>query len=426
MSVFIGQINLWIIDLLRGTHIAGKLKKLRKEQFMKSIELSSISDIIYKDHITYAKEHTYFYKYIFTIDSLNVLTKELIQNNKSFLFSDNYKGKIIQKATGGSSGNPLIYYTTPDAQSFMWGAILLSWETAGYRLGDKVAFISGTSLWKTDIKHQIFYRLLNIKVYSAFNLSDSDIEKYITSISVSKTRLIYAYASVLDQIAEYIIRNNIEVSHSLKAIISSAEVLTSTSRKKIETAFKVKVFNQYGCNEAAVSAYECEFGNLHLINTASWVYTDSDHCLIGTNLVNKAFPIINYNTGDKVIMSKNINCLCGRGYPVIDEVIGRTFEFLVDKKGRSMNSSFFTILFRTDNTIEKYQILYNEQKITILLKLNTDYYHSYDYQKYVNKVKEYLIFDEYSILINQPFYSLPNGKHLQVVNLSKYTNEHLV
>lgn len=426
MSFVIGQINLWIIDLLRGTHIAGNLKKLRKEQFKNSIELTVLSDIIYKEHIAYAKHHTYFYKNMFAIDSLNVLTKELIQNNKAYLFSDDYKGKIIQKATGGSSGNPLIYYTTPEAQSFMWGAILLSWETAGYTLGDKVAFISGTSLWKTDFRHQIFYRLLNIKVYSAFNLSDSDIENYITSISVSKTRLIYAYASVLDRIAEFIIRKNMHLTHSLKAIVSSAEVLTTSSRKKIETAFRVKVFNQYGCNEAAVSAYECEFGNLHLINTASKVYTDSDNSLIGTNLVNRAFPIINYQTGDKVIMSKNNNCLCGRGYPVIDEVIGRTFEFVVDTKGRSMNASFFTILFRTDHTIEKYQILYDKKMITVILKLNTDNYHSNDYQKYENKVKEYLIFEEYSILINHSFFSLPNGKHLQVVNLSKYTNEHLV
>lgn len=426
MSVIIGQVNLWFIDLLRGTKIADKLKNLREEQFMNSTELSSKSDSIYNEHINYARDHTFFYKNRFAINSLNVLTKDIIQNNRQLIFSDNYHGKVFQKATGGSSGNPLVYFTTPEAQTFMWAAILLSWETAGYKLGDKVAFISGTSLWRKDLKHQVFYRLLNIKVYSAYNLSDSDIIDYLTSIAHSKISLIYAYASVLDRMAEFILKNKISVNHSLKAIVSSAEVLSHSARHRIEEAFKVKVFNQYGCNEAAVSAYECEYGHLHLINTATRVYTDLEDNLIATNLVNNAFPIINYLTGDKVKLSKKDECPCGRGYPVIEEVIGRTFEFLVDAKGKSLNASFFSILFRTDDTIEKYQVLYDSRMITVVLKLNTDNYHSNSYQQYADKIKEYLIFEEYRVLINQPFFSLPNGKHLQVVNLTKYKNECLV
>ena len=155
MSVIIGHVNPWFIDLLRGTKIADKLKNLREEQFMDSTELSSKSDSIYNEHINYARDHTFFYKNRFAINSLNILTKDIIQNNRQLIFSDNYHGKVFQKATGGSSGNPLVYFTTPEAQTFMWAAILLSWETAGYKLGDKVAFISGTSLWKKDLKHQV-------------------------------------------------------------------------------------------------------------------------------------------------------------------------------------------------------------------------------------------------------------------------------
>ena len=206
MSVTIGQINLWIIDLLRGTNIADKLKNLREEQFLNSTLLSNKSDNIFNEHVNYAKEHSFFYKKRFAINDLNVLTKDIIQNNRQLIFSDNYHGKVLQKATGGSSGNPLVYFTTPEAQTFMWAAILLSWETAGYKLGDKVAFISGTSLWRKDLKHQVFYRLLNIKVYSAYNLSDSDIIDYLTSIAHSKISLIYAYASVLDRMAEFILK----------------------------------------------------------------------------------------------------------------------------------------------------------------------------------------------------------------------------
>lgn len=426
MSILIGSINLRLIDLLRHTNILNQLQILRIEQYKDSSTLDECSKNKYINHLNYAKEHTIYYKSLFRSSSVNILTKDLIRQNKSSLLSDNYAGKLFEKATGGSTGNPLVYYTTNEAQSFMWAAILLSWESAGYKLGDKVAFISGTSLWKNDFKHRIFYKLLNISVFSAYDLDDEHIINYLRDISYRKFRLIYAYASVLDRISEFIINTKFKFSHSLKAIVSSAEILTPLVRSKIEFAFKVRVFNQYGCNEAAISAFECQHGSLHLINTASSVFTDNEGNLFATNLINKGFPIIHYQTGDKVLFSPDVNCNCGRGYPVIKEVIGRSFDFIKDIDGKSLNASFFSILFRSNPAIEKYQVIYDDKSITIILKLNTDQYHSSNYQPYVDKLKDYLKFEQYELLINSPFFTVPNGKHIQIVDLLKYNYESLV
>ena len=426
LSLLKGLVSLRLIDLLRGTHIYSTLKSLRIEQFQSPDNLKAKTKELFDIHLSYASDNTIYYKKLFSQNIQSVLTKDLIRENFNELKSNNFDGKLFTKSTGGSTGNPLMYLTTQQAQSFMWAAIFLSWETAGYTIGDKVAFIAGTSLQKTDFKHKIFYKLLNVTIYSAYSLEDENIKTYLDNIALKKIKLIYAYASVLDKIADYLLKFNIKPVNSVLAIVSTAEVLSDSVRSKIEQAFGLKVFNQYGCNEAGITAFECEHGNMHLVSSGSWVYTDEHHNLIATNLVNKAFIFINYFTGDKLKLSESKVCSCNRGYPVISEIIGRSFDFVKDSTGKILNGAFFSILFRTDPSIERYQIQYDTSNIKLILKVNTDSNHTDAYQRYVSVVQNYLKFDHYAIELNEPFIGIPNGKHLQVVDLTKNTHEYLV
>ncbi len=426
MYPFLGIMKLYLIDLLRGTHIYTFLKKLRNEQFLSSEELQRTSKLKYQEQLKMAQQHTEYFNNLSVDELIPILTKDLIKKNHKRLINKSFNGNLIPKATGGSSGNPLVYATTNEAQSFMWAGIILSWEVTGYKLGDKVAFVAGTSLSKSDFKHRIFHALLNIKTYSAFDLTDERIAEYLADMRKTKVKIIYAYASALDVIADYMIRVGHSRIPSLKSIVSTAEILSASSRKKIESAFKVRVYNQYGCNEAGVSAFECENGSMHLINSASWTYTDADDNLLATNLVNKAFLMINYFTGDKVIFSKKQSCSCGRGYPVIEEVIGRTFEFIKDMNGKLLHAAFFSILFRNDDSIERYQVQYDTDSIHILLKVKFTKTGKSHYDQYIQKVKQHLVFNTYDLQLNMPFISEKNGKNLQVVNLSKVQHENLV
>jgi phenylacetate-CoA ligase len=426
LSLIKGITFIRLIDLLRGTSIYNSLKILRIEQFKSYDYLQKVSKTKFDSHLSYASENSIYYKMLFSQNIQQVLTKDLIRNNFNYLKSTAFHGKVFTKSTGGSTGNPLVYLTTQQAQSFMWAAILLSWETAGYTLGDKVAFIAGTSLHKSDFRHKYFYKLLNVQIYSAYNLEDDNIKIYLDSIANNRIKLIYAYASVLDRIADYILKYKIQPVNSVLAVISTAEVLTLEVRKKIELAFGIRVYNQYGCNEAGISSFECEYGNMHLVNSGSWAYTDDQDNLIATNLVNKAFIFINYFTGDKLKFSDSKECSCKRGYPIISEIMGRTFDFVKDSNGKVLNGAFFSILFRSDASIVRYQIQYDLSHIKVLLKVNTDSNHADAYLKYASILKKYLTFDHYEIRINEPFLTIPNGKHLQVIDLTKHTHEYLV
>lgn len=415
----LGHARFWIIDALRGTNIVATLHKLREEQYLDSKTLANLSYSNHKDLIETVVPLTEYYTNLGPKMTSSILTKEIIRKNTPAFFARNFIKKSFAKGTGGSTGAPLVYYTTNEAQSFMWAGILLSWETLGYQLGDKVAFISGTSLGKNDFKHVVFHRLLNITTYSAYHLNDADIASYLTHIKKSKTKLIYGYATAINRVAEYILKSQIIYSFPhLKGVVSTAEIMSDKHRDNIGQAFNVTVHNQYGCNEAAISAFECDFGNLHYINTATKLEFDPEGNVLSTNLVNTAFPMIRYFTGDKFEVVENVFCPCKRGYPIIENFMGRTCDLVIDKRHKVMHSAFFNVLFRDNNHIEQFQVLFNDHKLTIYLQVDRNDLPKEMFTHYLDAIKNIMDFDDYAIEINVPFLSADNAKHRYVINTS--------
>lgn len=415
-NYLIGQIRLLIIDIARGTNIRKQLSYLRREQYFTSSEIKNIQKNKINKIFSLAQKNTDYYRNYKTYEELPILTKDLVRKNEEGLKNKLFKKKLFKKGTSGSTGTPLVYYTTQLAQSFMWAGILLSWEVTKFVIGERVAFISGSAIIKSSTQHNIFYKLLNIKCYSTFTLNEENIKHYIDDIKKRKTKLIYGYATALDRMATYINNKIPDTTFPhLKGIVSSAEVLTEENRKNIETAFKTKVYNQYGCNEAGISAFECEHKKMHIISTRSWYETDEENNLISTDLANEGFIMMRYFTGDKVVFSKENKCACKRNYPIIDNVIGRSYDFVVDMNKKILHAAFFNILFRNDPTVKQFQVTFNKNSIKICLNVdNTKSLCEYDI--YLNAIKKHLHFEHYEMIFNTPFLTAENAKHRYVID----------
>jgi phenylacetate-CoA ligase len=415
----LGYARFYAIDLLRGTNVLNALTAIQNEQYKSYENLMSISNERNTQLLEYANKQVPFYKSFKTAEQFPVLTKALVKTNPEGFKSVSYRGKLDKKATGGSTGIPLIYLTTREAQSFMWAGIIHSWKIVGYNLGDKVAFIAGTAIAKQDFKHQVFYSLMNVSIYSAFNMTEETILAYLISIKENRIKLIYGYPTAINFIASYLNNHQHLKFPDLKGIVVTSEVLENKHRLNIQNAFHVPVRNQYGCNEAGISAFECENGNLHLINTASKISFDQDGNLLGTNLVNKGFVLINYHTGDKLSINQSQACACKRGYPIISEIIGRSVDMIVDMKGISIHSAFFSYLFRPNPEIEQFQIQFNESDIDVYIQVNKDLSYQFLYDKYIQKVKQYFKFENYHLHVNTPFLISTNAKHRYVIDNRK-------
>jgi phenylacetate-CoA ligase len=129
-----------------------------------------------------------------------------------------------------------------------------------------------------------------------------------------------------------------------RAIFTTSETLFDFQRSKIENSFGCKVFMWYGNTEMCGNIVECERGRYHLKLEHSYVelLDDNDQPaasgqpgkLVCTGFGNYAFPLIRYKIDDSAIISENSSCSCGRGGEIIQEVIGRTEDYILTPDGR--------------------------------------------------------------------------------------------
>jgi phenylacetate-CoA ligase len=411
----LGKFRLQLIDLIRGTKVLRVLKELKQHQYLPEQELELIRKNRLDKLFQKAKNSTIYYKNYSSFNEVPILTKDIIRKNSQALCSASYKKKLHKKQSGGSTGIPLVYYTTSASQSYLWAGIMLSWQTAGYKFGDKVSFIAGSSLIKIGIASRIFYKLFNIEVYPATPLNGESLNNIAESIKRNKTKIIYGYANVINELADHIKRKGPGYLPHLKGIVCTAEILKDQVRENIANAFGVKVINQYGCNEGGTSAFECEQGKLHLISSKIvYEVNKEDGCIISTDLANEGFIMLKYDTGD-LLEFDDAPCNCGRTFPVINRVIGRSSDIVIDQYNNRLHDSFFYFLFKYEPSVKKYQVVYNEDSITITLQ--TDHSKKPEaYCEYIDTLKEQVKFREYHLLLNEPFILLKNGKHKQIID----------
>jgi phenylacetate-CoA ligase len=115
-------------------------------------------------------------------------------------------------------------------------------------------------------------------------------------------------------------------------------------------------------------------------------------------------------------MSDQLTCNCKRGYPIIDKVIGRSVDLIVDKNGKKIHSAFFSILFRTDQTVEQFQIQFDADTIQVSIKVDTSLFNEQKQNEYLKLIKSAMMFDNYIIQVNQPFLTSANAKHKYVID----------
>lgn len=293
------------------------------------------------------------------ITKLPLLTKKIIRDNfKSFFSVKHSKNNMLYRTTGGSTGEPLEYYITKDSWAWYKAAMFRIFEWGGHNLGENMAVIGGSSLLnsdKTNFKKKAYDLFVErTDKFSAFDLNSSNMKLYAEDIFRIKPKTIRGYANALYIFSNYMIENNI-VFDTIETVLSTAEKLESSKRKIIESAFKCKVFDQYGAYDGGLCASECsEHNGLHIITEICLVEIlklnqnnpkESSGEVILTNLVEYGFPLIRYEVGDIAEISTEL-CSCSNHSVKFKNILGRNHEFLVTPSGTLVHGEFFSHIIR--------------------------------------------------------------------------------
>jgi phenylacetate-coenzyme A ligase PaaK-like adenylate-forming protein len=327
-------------------------KELKKLQFK---NLKSILNYAQKSSDFYQelyKNHNFFVEQLISTDDINniptVSKSDLIDHIDSISIR-NPGFFTSRKTTGGSTGQPVTVLKNSIALARERCVTARSYEWAGIKLGDsQLRFWGIPHNSKDRYRAQLIDFVSNRTRVSAFDLSAESYSKYYRLAGRVKPKFIYGYVSVIEQLADYMLSNNLSPIESVKSIITTSEILTEKSRSKIQNAFQVRVFNEYGCGEVGSIAHECEHGNMHVMADNMLVETDSKGNspgeIIVTDFYNTASPLIRYRLGDYATLS-DMACPCGRGLPVIEAIHGRAYDILKMPSGKEVHPESIIYIF---------------------------------------------------------------------------------
>jgi phenylacetate-CoA ligase len=278
-------------------------------------------------------------------------------------------GGAFKYNTGGSSGQPLIFYYGRRRQASDAAGRMRARRWWGVEPGDREVYLWGApvELNKTDLIKTARDRLINQLVLNAFEMSPAGMDGYARAIQAFQPHCIYGYASSLALLAAYLLDRKTGLRlPKLKVVCTTGEPLFDHQRQLIGTAFGAPVANEFGSRDIGFTAHETPEGQMLLMSESIILEVLDEQGqpvpagetgeAVMTALETFAQPFIRYRTGDRVRVADE-SCRAGRGLGVIAEVVGRTTDFVVRADGTVMHALAVIYVMRAVAGVGEFKIL---------------------------------------------------------------------
>lgn len=275
-------------------------------------------------------------------------------------------GGVFKYTTGGSSGEPLIFYFGRARQAADAAGRLRARRWWGLEPGEREVYLWGApvELSKTDRIKTLRDRLVNQLLLNAFEMSPERMDDYLAAIRAWNPKAIYGYASSLALLAAHAESRGARLKWpALRVVCATGEPLFPHQRELIERVFGAPVSVEYGARDAGLMALQSPDGSLlqmsetHLIE----VLDDAGNPVeegeaVITSLVSEAQPFIRYRTGD-VVRRSGRGDPGGRSLDVLDSVVGRQTDFIVAADGRIMHALAVIYVLRAIPGVGQFKLI---------------------------------------------------------------------
>jgi len=345
------------------------------EDELQVLQLSKIQRLVqhayenvpfYRERYQQAGIHPQDIKSLDDFRALPFLTREDVNNNLDALVAKNLlHDKLHPNETGGSTGEPMHFFV---ADSFWWWNAANTFRVRGWhgvREGDKIAWFWGARedmpewTWRRRLRSQ----LMQERYLNAFSMTEAKMRNFANMLVHWQPKMFKGYASALSLFAQYVQGQGITGIRPCY-IETTSEKLSVPQRELLESVFACKVADHYSSREMGTMAYQCEKGGFHIcadgryleiVANGQVVQPGQMGEMVVTSLNQFAMPFIRYKNGDLAICKAG-RCPCGRGLPLLKEIVGRANDFLVSADGRFVHSEFFAYTFRVKPEVTRYQI----------------------------------------------------------------------
>lgn len=318
------------------------------------------------------------------LKALSFLSKDDVRENLYFkLIAENHSKRDMHRiATSGSTGQPFVTYADREQLEIRFASTIRSLEWTGWRFREPQVRLWHQTIGLSrsqEIREKLDARLMNRTFIPAFELTEEGLAQLVRKLNQRRPVLIDGYAESLNYLSLYLQSGN-SLDFTPRAVMSSAQMLTSQTRETIEAELGTKVFDKYGAREFSGIAYECGHGgpsNYHVLDESYIVELLVDGRpaepgetgeVVITDLNNYSVPLIRYRIGDLAVATENTPCPCGRGLSRIGQIQGRTQALVHCANGRWLPGTFFAHFFKEyEELVQSFQVRQSEKDAFTLL-----------------------------------------------------------
>jgi phenylacetate-CoA ligase len=291
----------------------------------------------------------------------------------------NKAGELTRCNTGGSSGEPLIFFLGNERVSHDVAAKWRATRWWDVDIGDPELVVWGSpiELGAQDRMRQVRDALMRTELLPAFEMSNGKLDAIVERIRCRHPKMLFGYPSALAYIARHAEERGVSLNRlGIRVAFVTSERLYDEQRRDIERVFGCRVANGYGGRDAGFIAHECPHGGMHLTAEDLIVETVDEAgravaCgqpgeIIVTHLATRDFPFIRYRTGDVGVLSAD-QCSCGRGLPLLKDIHGRSTDFVVAQDGTVMHGLALIYVVRDIPGVREFKVIQESLERTRVL-----------------------------------------------------------
>lgn len=361
LGEFARRQGFWLLDFLKGSPIRKRVSQLN--EIKKNQNNLDALDVLLK----HAVKTVPYYKGIekSELSCFPVVSKkDYIKDFEAFRSSEFLNDDELHKVyTSGSTGTPFMAFQ--DRGKVQWhqaGLINLN-NSIGWKLGDKFLFFRVWGISHGSSKLQLF--MTNTVPVNVIDFNDEKKEDIrCRLLKDHNLHLMLGYASAIESLSDYL--SKYKEDYGIRLVVSDSENLSNTAKNTIREVFNCEVLNRYANNENGILAismttddprmyvnYPEYYVEILDFNSDTPVEVGKPGRIVITDLYNKAFPFIRYDTGDIAVADK----MSGGGQcTVIRELMGRVSNSLRDTNGNVLSETTVVAFFENIVGIKRHQI----------------------------------------------------------------------
>ncbi|MEW9625413.1 phenylacetate--CoA ligase family protein [Rhodanobacter geophilus] len=297
---------------------------------------------------------------------LPVLGKDEIRAHFDEFKADGWHDRLLYKATGGSTGQPMRFGYTRESNERRTAVMWRGYDWAGARMGRRTLFVWGGAVGQPrplqQLKERLYHAAFARRMLNSFHMTDANLGEYADAIDAYRPEVIVGYVGPLVRLAQWLLDNRRKVAQPA-SVLGAAEALHDFQRELIERAFGCPAYNTYGCREVMLIASEC--GQRH------GLHVNADHLVVElhgaattgasgevllTDLSNYGMPLLRYANGDLATAGAE-TCPCGRGLPLLAHVDGRKLDAIRTPDGHLLPGEFFPHMLKDVPGLRRFQLV---------------------------------------------------------------------